>query len=75
MKWPKNKGRIIEMERYNIVRFYFEHGRRIVKRRVTLQEAQKHCKDPETSSRTCKSSAGKRRTRVYGDWFDGYEHS
>lgn len=60
---------------YKIVRMYqdLEHGKRTVKRGLTLEEAQAHCKDPETSSRTCTKSAGKARTRSKGAWFDGYE--
>lgn len=60
---------------YNIVRFYKDAGirRRIVKERVTLEEAQRHCSDPETSASTCTSKVGKARTRRYGMWFDGYE--
>lgn len=39
-----------------------------------LEEVQKICKDPETSSRTAKGKAAKARTRRLGcDWFFGYE--
>jgi len=60
---------------YNIVRFYRDAGirRRIIRERVTLEEARRHCSDPETSSSTCKLSWNRRRTRLYGAWFDGYE--
>jgi hypothetical protein len=60
---------------YNIVRFYKDAGirRRIIKKRVYLWEAQRHCGDPETSSSTCTSKTGKARTRRVGAWFDGYE--
>jgi len=58
---------------YKIVRMYFNGGRRVVKRDLTLEEAQAHCQDPETSSRTAASAAAKRRTREKGPWFDGYE--
>lgn len=60
-------------ERYKIVRGYFRGGRRVIERGLTLEQAQEHCKDPETSSRTCTKSAGKTRTRRMGPWFDGYE--
>ena len=46
---------------YNIVRFYAPHtGRynRTIKRGLTLEQAQAHCKDPNT--------------RKEGEWFDGY---
>lgn len=59
---------------YKIVRFYSDAPgmRRTIKRGLTLSEAQAHCKDPEGSSRTCTTRAGRRRTEQYGAWFDGY---
>jgi hypothetical protein len=60
---------------YRIIRHYFKRGKRIIKRGLTLEEAQRHCKDPETSSRTCTLAKNVRRTRMYGDWFDGYEEA
>lgn len=61
---------------YNIVRFYQRASirRRVIKKRVTLAEAQDHCNSPETSSSTCTNSAGRMRTRRLGPWFDGYEN-
>ena len=58
---------------YKIVRMYFEGGRRTITKGLTLEEAQAHCQDPETSSSTCTNSTGKWRTKHMGDWFDGYE--
>lgn len=62
---------------YKIVRNYFNHeiapNRRVIKRGLTLEEAQAHCKDPETSSKTARSAAAKAHTRAYGHWFDGYD--
>lgn len=40
---------------------------------LTLDEAQAHCKDPETSSSTARSEGGLARTAERGPWFDGYE--
>jgi hypothetical protein len=60
-------------ERYKIVRFYFSNGCRTIKKGLTLEQAQKHCNDPETSSSTCTTSVGRRRTKRLGRWFDGYE--
>lgn len=58
---------------YKIVRHYMRNNRKItVKRGLTLKQAQGHCSDPETSYATCTSSAGKRRTRERGAWFDGF---
>jgi hypothetical protein len=52
---------------------YFKGGKRIIKANVTLEEAQKHCSDPETSSRICKKPENIARTKKFGPWFDGYE--
>jgi hypothetical protein len=63
---------------YTIVRFYKDHPtlrRRVIQRGLTLEQAQAHCKDPETSSSTAKGSWARRRTRLYGAWFDGYEEA
>lgn len=64
---------------YKIVRHFFNSDRaprrRIVKTGLTLAEAQAHCSDPETSSRTCTTRAARRRTEQYGAWFDGYEET
>jgi len=58
---------------YKIVRHYFKGGKRTIKTGLTLEEAQAHCRDPQTSSRTCTTSAGRARTARYGAWFDGYD--
>lgn len=58
---------------YKIVRGYFRGGQRVIKRGLTLEEAQAHCQNPETSSSTCTKAEGKRRTARMGAWFDGYE--
>ncbi len=48
------------MTTYKIIRFYVCQNRsRVVRRGLTLTEAQAHCNDPKT----CKP----------GFWFDGYE--
>jgi hypothetical protein len=58
---------------YKIVRGFRDHDRRVVVARgLTLEEAQAHCKDPETSSRTCTGKKALARTRKWGPWFDGY---
>ena len=54
------------MTTYKIIRFRFEGNDRTIKRGLTLEEAQEHCRDPETSGSTC-SDLKKR-----GQWFDGY---
>ena len=60
-----------EIATYKIVRFYFGGSKRVVKRGLTLQEAQAHCNDSETSSSTC--SVAKKRRVGSAKWFDGYD--
>ena len=60
---------------YKIVRMYFEGGKRVVKKGLTLEQAQAHCQDPETSSSTCTTAAAKKITKTMGPWFDGYEEA
>ena len=59
---------------YNIIRFYQDSSRtrRVIDRGLTLEEAQAHCNDSETSSDTCTSSAKRAQTKRVGEWFDGY---
>lgn len=57
---------------YKVVRFFFSGRRVTVYTHVSLAEAQAHCQDPETSSSTCCSTAGKARTKRSGQWFDTY---
>lgn len=62
---------------YRIVRFYKDHPegklREIVRTGLTLEEAQAHCNDPETSSSTATNDIARAGTKKYGAWFDGYE--
>mgnify|MGYP001610610415 FL=1 len=60
---------------YKIVRHYFKGGKRTITTGLTLAEAQAHCHNPETSSKTATSSIAKARTRRMGPWFDGYEET
>jgi hypothetical protein len=58
---------------FKIVRHYQRsYGRKVVQRGLTLAEAQAHCSSPESSSRKCTNAAGRKRTRLKGEWFDGY---
>ena len=59
---------------YKIVRQYQnDHTRsRTIKTGLTLEQAQKHCRAPETSSSTCTLSGPKRITKRNGAWFDSY---
>ena len=60
---------------YKVVRMFQDRDKRnqTLKTRLTLEQAQAHCQDPETSSRTCTSAKAKAYTRRNGPWFDGYE--
>src|SRR5262249_1984409 len=66
----------IETERpgklYKVVRMYQDRDKRsrTMKRGLTLQQAQAHCQDPETSSRTATSRTATRHTAKHGPWFD-----
>ena len=58
---------------YKVVRLYFPADPspqrfRVVKRGLTLEEAQAHCQNPETSSSTATRAAARRRTRLHGPW-------
>lgn len=59
---------------YDVIRFFQRPGiaREVVASGLTLEQAQEHCQDPSTSSATCTDETGQARTRLYGDWFDGY---
>lgn len=58
--------------KYKIIRYFFTGRRITVRTGLTLEQAQAHCNDPETSSQTCTTTEGKRRTKKHGRWFDGY---
>ena len=57
---------------YKIVRHYFKGPKRTIETGLSLEQAQAWCNDPESSSTTCSTSAGMKRTRERGPWFDGY---
>lgn len=64
------------MATYRIVRFYRddeELNRTTVVRGLTREQAEAHCKHPETSSSTATNPEAVARTREHGAWFDGYE--
>ena len=60
------------MTTYKIVRFVKDGENYTVTKGLTLEQAQAHCQDPETSSTTCKLPVNVRRTKRIGPWFDGY---
>ena len=63
------------MKTYRIVRFTMNKRHKIIRTGLTLEEAQEHCNDAETSSKTCSEAT----LRYVGEnpelnpWFDGYE--
>jgi len=64
-------------ERYRIVRFYRDRephrSTRGLPSGLTLEQAQAHCSDANTSSSTAWKTSAIRRTKRNGPWFDGYE--
>lgn len=61
------------VEKYKIVRSFLKGESKVMKRGLTLKEAQEHCKDPETSHSTCTKPDLKEYTMRVGPWFDGYD--
>ena len=58
---------------YKIQRLFRDgKPKRTIRTGLTLEEAQAHCSDPETSSSTATSATARARTRQYGPWFDSY---
>jgi hypothetical protein len=59
---------------YRIRRNYADDGieSEVLKRGLTLEEAQAHCSDPETSSRTATGVLEVELTQRVGTWFDSY---
>ncbi len=71
----KNYNDIEEANKtYKVVRKYQDEdlGDEEIKTGLTLEEAKAHCNDKESSSRTCTSAEGIRRTEEHGPWFDAY---
>lgn len=61
---------------YRTVRYYQKRphmSREVLTEGLTLEQAQAHCSNPETSSTTCKQENATCRTMLHGPWFDGYE--
>lgn len=58
---------------YCVIRMFFDGRRRVIAKGLTLEQAQEHCNNLETSSRTCTTSKCKAYTRRHGAWFDGYD--
>jgi hypothetical protein len=61
------------MSTYKIVRCFMNGQSRTIRRGLTLEQAQAHCRNPETSSQTATGTAARRRTQARGPWFDAYD--
>lgn len=63
-----------DMSTYEIVRFYLHQSRepQRLESGLTLEEAQEHCSDSETSSSTATSDEAQHHTIAFGPWFDGF---
>ena len=63
------------MTTYRTVRLFFDENKsaETLQTELTLEEAQEASRDPEGSSSTCTTKAGRDRTKYYGMWFEGYE--
>lgn len=63
------------MGKYKIVRMYADESlpTKTIRRGLSLQEAKKHCNDPETLSRTCTLPSNVAHTERFGPWFDGFD--
>lgn len=57
---------------YRIVRMFFSGRKYTVRRGLTIEQARAHCASPEASSQTATSKTAKDRTRLRGEWFDGF---
>lgn len=59
---------------YKVQRLYFHKpGKKVtLYDRLTLEEARTICRDPESSSRTAVSKAGRATTKRHGPWFNSY---
>lgn len=64
------------MTTYKIVRFYRDNDEmngRTIATGLTLEQAQAHCRNPETSSASATGREATAHTEQYGPWFDGYD--
>jgi hypothetical protein len=57
---------------YATVLFFLGDEAGVLESGLSLAEAQAICNDPESSSKSCTSIIGKKRTKEKGAWFIGY---
>ena len=59
---------------YKVISLFKDSDKRmVIKTGLSLEEAQAHCRDPETSSSTATGMVEHALTKNFGEWFDGYE--
>lgn len=63
-----------ETKTYMVIRMYASdaYDDEVIMRGLTLEEAQEHCNDPQTTASTATSAEAIERTTRRGPWFDGY---
>jgi hypothetical protein len=61
------------MDTYKVTRKFFRGDDVLICTGLSLQEAQEHCQDPETNSRTATSVEAQALTDNFGPWFDAYD--
>lgn len=63
------------MATYKITRFFQDprNASQTIHTGLTLDEAQEHCRDSESSSSTCTLPQNVARTEQFGAWFDGFD--
>ena len=63
------------MKTYKVIRVYQNGMKQTVRgmTRLSEEEAQAHCPDAETSSKTCTKPANVKRTKLRGPWVDCYD--
>lgn len=59
---------------YKIVRFYERREQQDVRGMsgLSLERAQEHCSDPQSSWKTATGYKARSRTKKYGPWFEGF---
>ena len=57
---------------FTIYRIFTRGGKEEIKSYCTLEEAQEHCEDPQTDSRTCTGLELVQYTNEKGPWYDAY---
>lgn len=65
----------MQLNNYRIIEFRIDGDNKTIETGLSLEEAQEHCQDPETSSSTCTAPHRKQKTKDIGKWFHGYTNA